>query len=173
MLFNNCFSGLLTRCLKANENSMAASLARLAINIIRMMSVIAVLRQIEQHGVSFNPSADISEENKKDDIIPSREVGITYEDFDACLSMAEPLYLHATHIISFINSIEVKNRNISDRERLLDMMDDKFSRRQWLDIAEEMSVPLNTAVSWLHRLVKSGVVVKGEERGMYIKVSYI
>ena len=41
-----------------------------------------------------------------------------------------------------------------------------------LDIAEEMSVPLNTADSWLRRLIKSGVVVKGEERGMYIK-SYI
>ena len=152
---------------------MAASLARLAINIIRMMSVIAVLRRIEQHGVSFNPSADISAENKKDDIIPSREVEITYEDFEACLSMAEPLYLHATHIGSFIDKIEVKNRNVSDRERLLNEMDDKFSRKQWLDIAEEMSVPLNTADSWLRRLIKSGVVVKGEERGTYTKSSYI
>ena len=138
-----------------------------------MMSVIALLRRIEQHGISFNPSADISPENKKDDIIPSREVEITYEDFDACLSMAEPLYLHATHIISFINSIEVKNRNISDRERLLDMMDDKFSRNQWAETANDMGVPFNTAVSWLQRLVKSGVVVKGEERGMYIKFSNI
>ena len=110
---------------------------------------------------------------KKDDIIPSREVEITNEDFDACLSMAEPLYLHATHIGSFIDKIEVKNRNVSDRERLLNEMDDKFSRKQWLDIAEEMNVPLNTAVTWLHRLVKSGVLVKGEERGTYIKSSYM
>ena len=138
-----------------------------------MVSVIAVLRRIEQHGLSFHPSADIASENKRNDIIPSREVGITYEDFDACLSMAEPLYLHATHIISFINSIEVKNRNISDRERLLDMMDDEFSRSQWAETANDMGVPFNTAVSWLQRLVKSGVVIKGEERGMYIKVSYI
>ena len=86
--------------------------------------------------------------------------------------MAEPLYLHATHIGSFIDKIEVKNRNVSDRERLLNEMDEEFSRKQWLDIAEEMSVPLNTADSWLRRLIKSGVVVKGEERGTYIK-SYI
>ena len=85
---------------------------------------------------------------------------------------AEPLYLHATHIISFINSIEVKNRNVSDRERLLNEMGDEFSRKQWLDVAEDMGVPLNTAATWLNRLVKSGVLVKGEERGMYIK-SYI
>ena len=63
-----------------------------------MVSVIAVLRRIEQHGISFNPSADISPENKRDNIIPSREVGITDEHFEACLSMAELLYLHATHI---------------------------------------------------------------------------
>ena len=56
---------------------------------------------------------------------------------------------------------------------MLNEMDDKFSRKQWLDIAEEMSVPLNTAATWLNRMVKSGVVVKGEERGMYIKSSYI
>ena len=63
-----------------------------------MVSVIAVLRRIEQHGLSFHPSADIASENKRNDIILSREVGITYEDFEACLSMAELLYLHATHI---------------------------------------------------------------------------
>ena len=87
--------------------------------------------------------------------------------------MAEPLYLHATHIGPFIDRVEVKNRNVSDRERLLNVMDEEFSRSQWLDIAEEMSVPLSTADSWLRRLVKSGVVVKVEERGMYIKLSYI
>ena len=58
---------------------------------------------------------------------------------------AEPLYLHATHIISFINSIEVKNRNISDRERLLNEMDDKFSRSQRAETADDMGVLLNTA----------------------------
>ncbi|MDD6977345.1 MAG: hypothetical protein PUI72_03355 [Prevotellaceae bacterium] len=87
--------------------------------------------------------------------------------------MAEPLYLHATHIGSFIDRVEVKNRNVSDRERLLNVMDEEFSRKQWLDIAEEMSVPLSTADSWLRRLIKSGVLVKGEECGTYTKNSYI
>ena len=45
--------------------------------------------------------------------------------------------------------------------------------RPSLDIAEEMSVPLNTADSWVRRLIKAGVVVKGEERGTYTKSSYI
>ena len=46
------------------ENTMAALLARLAINIIRTISIIAVLRRIELCGVS-HPAADISSENKK------------------------------------------------------------------------------------------------------------
>ena len=66
------------------ENTMAALLARLAIKIIRTISIIEVLRQIELCGVS-HPAADISSENKKDGIIPSCEVGITYEDFEACI----------------------------------------------------------------------------------------
>ena len=87
--------------------------------------------------------------------------------------MAEPLYLHATHIGPFIDRVEVKNRYVSDRERLLNEMSDKFSRKQWLDVAEDMGVPLNTAATWLNRMVKSGVVVKGEERCTYTKSSYI
>ena len=172
-LFDDCFRKLFARCLKSNEQCMSASLARLAVNIIRIMSVIAVLRRIEQCGISFAPAADTTSENIKDGIISSCEVCISKDDFEACLSLAEPLYLHATHIISFIEHNEVKNKNISDRERLLDMMDDEFSRSQWLEKVEVMGVPLNTANTWLRRLIKSGVVVKGEKRGTYKKSSYI
>ena len=52
-------------------------------------------------------------------------------------------------------------------------MDDEFSRSQWSETANDMGVPLNTADSWLRRLVKSGVVVKGEERGIYKILLYI
>ena len=172
-LFDDCFRKLFARCMKSNELCMSASLVRLAVNIIRIMSVIAVLRRIEQCGVSFAPAADTTSENIKDGIISSCEVCISNDDFEACLSLAEPLYLHATHIISFIEHNEVKNKNISDRERLLDMMDDEFSRSQWLDKVEVMGVPLNTANTWLRRLIKSGVVVKGEKRGTYKKSFYI
>ena len=172
-LFDDCFRKLFARCMKSNEQCMSASLARLAVNIIRIMSVIAVLRRIEQCGISFAPAADTTSENIKDGIISSCEVSISKDDFEACLSLAEPLYLHATHIISFIEHNEVKNKNISDRERLLDMMDDEFSRSQWLGKVEDMGVPLNTANTWLRRLIKSGVVVKGEKRGTYKKSPYI
>ena len=66
-----------------------------------------------------------------------------FENMPDSLPRHGGLYLHATHIGSFIDRVEVKNRNVSDRERLLNEMSDKFSRKQWLDIAEEMSVPLN------------------------------
>ncbi len=171
--FDNCFEVLFERCLKANENAMAASLARMAINIVRIMSVIAVLRRVELHGVSFTPAAGISAENIKDGIIPAHEVSISDEDFGACLALAEPLYLHATHIISFIDSTEVKNKNISDKERLLGMMDDEFSRSQWLDAADDMSVPCNTADSWLRRMIKKGIVDNTDRAGVYRKSSAI
>lgn len=58
---------------------------------------------------------------------------------------------------------------MSDRERLFDMMQEMFSRSQWADTAEDMNIPLNTADSWLRRLVKKGVIVKSDERGMYVK----
>ena len=53
--------------------------------------------------------------------------------------------MHTIHIGSFIDRVEVKNRNVSDRERLLNEMDDKFSRSQRAETANDMGVPLNTA----------------------------
>lgn len=73
--------------------------------------------------------------------------------------------------LSFIDRSEVKNKNVSDRERLFDMMQKEFSRSQWADAAEDMSVPLSTADSWLKRMVKAGAIVNTEERGKYRKMS--
>ncbi len=58
------------------------------------------------------------EAHLKDGIITRYNMAITDDDFRAVPSLGETLYLHATHILSFMGYTEVKNRGIVDKEML-------------------------------------------------------
>ena len=165
--FDGCFSGLFGRCHASGTDEMAGSLARLGVNVLRMANVVAVLRHLEHHGPRFEPAAHVAAENVKDGAVGARQVGIGDDDFRAVLALAEPLYLHAVHILSFLKRCEVRNRNMSDRDRLLAAVPPVFTRREWTGLAVRMGVPENTALSWLQRLLRSGVIRRLEERGKY------
>ena len=90
---------------------MYSFVARLAVNLCRIMSEVAVLRALESPQPydfktsptsPFTPDKEIPADNRKDDIITRWDVSISQEDFHAVLSLAEPLYCHATHILSFL-----------------------------------------------------------------------
>ena len=165
--FNDCFSTLFEQAQTGCAQEMGSSLIRLAVNVLRIAMVTAALRHIERHGPTFPPAPHVPSENVADGAVSSRQLGISDEDFQAVLSMVEPLYRHATHILSFLQRCEVKSRNMSDQDRLLSAMPAVFSRKEWLDKAAEMGIPKNTALSWLQRLQHQGVIGKLEERGMY------
>lgn len=66
-------------------------MVRLAINLVRFMEVVAMLRALEQPELLL-PAQGINSDNLKDKIIGGRELHITDDDFAALLTMAEPLY---------------------------------------------------------------------------------
>ena len=121
------FSDLFERSSVANGREMYSFVARLAVNLCRIMSEIAVLRALESPQPydfktsptsPFTPDKEIPADNRKDDIITRWDVSISQEDFHAVLSLAEPLYCHATHILSFLPSTEVSHRPNADRDYL-------------------------------------------------------
>ena len=77
---------------------MSSSVIRLAVNACRMMSIVAILRSLEDPSL-VKPDAHISSDNLKDRIIPRWNLVITDDDFHAVLALVEPLYLHATHVL--------------------------------------------------------------------------
>ena len=83
--------------------------------------------------------------------------------------MAEPLYLHATHILSFLPTGEITSRGLSEKDRLLSSMPDEFTTLQWMEAAEHANIPKNTAKTWLRRLCDSGAILHGEHKGIYLK----
>ncbi len=69
----------------------------------------------------YRPTRHLSD-NLKDHIITLWNLSITSDDFHAVLSLAESLYSHAIHILSFLPATEVTSRGNADRDALVQCM---------------------------------------------------
>ena len=171
--FNQLFSNLFVRSGLANGNEMSSSVARLAINICRIMEVVAMLRVLEQGEIASSPHVSpdrgTSPDNLKDRIITLWDLYITPDDFHAVLSLAESLYRHTTHILSFLPKTEVTSRGNADRDALVGSMEEEFTRASFLQKAEAMGIKPETASTWLKRMQKHGLVESVDGKGTYHK----
>lgn len=176
--FNTLFSDLFFRSGLANGNEMSSSIARLAVNTCRIMAEIAMIRALEcDEPYQFKnssihlltPDKEIATDNIKDGIITRWDVTITTEDFKAVLELVTPLYRHATHILSFLPSTEIKHRANADRDALFEAMGNQFTRAQLSEQATIMKIKPNTAFGWLNRLIKKGLFTNANDKGIYTR----
>lgn len=176
--FDALFSRLFSRSSIANGREMYSFVARLAVNLCRIMAEVAVLRALESPqsyqfkvspASSFTPDKEIPTDNINDGIITRWDVTITPEDFKAVLALAEPLYCHATHILSFLPAVEISHRSNADRDFLFEQLGEEFTRAQLLEQAAAMGIKENTALTWLKRLTKSGVFISIDGKGTYAR----
>ena len=176
--FDTVFSGLFERSSVANGREMYSFVARLAVNLCRIMSEVAVLHALESPhpydfktspSSPFTPDKEIPADNCKDGIITRWDVSISQEDFHAVLSLTEALYCHATHILSFLPSTEVSHRCNADRDYLFQKLGNEFTRTQLLEEAVAMGIKENTALTWLKRLTKYGKLVSVDGKGSYAR----
>lgn len=176
--FDTVFSGLFERSSVANGREMYSFVARLAVNLCRIMSEVAVLPALESPhpydfktspSSPFTPDKEIPADNCKDGIITRWDVSISQEDFHAVLSLTEALYCHATHILSFLPSTEVSHRCNADRDYLFQKLGNEFTRTQLLEEAVAMGIKENTALTWLKRLTKYGKLVSVDGKGSYAR----
>lgn len=176
--FDALFSGLFSRSSIANGREMYSFVARLAVNLCRIMAEVAVLRALESPqsyqfkvspASSFTPDKEIPTDNINDGIITRWDVTITPDDFKAVLALAEPLYCHATHILSFLPATEISHRSNADRDFLFEQMGEEFTRTQLLEQAAAMGIKTNTALTWLKRLTKHGVLISVDGKGTYTR----
>jgi len=176
--FNTLFSDLFFRSGLANDNEMSSSIARLAVNTCRIMAEVAMIRALEcDQPYQFKnssihlltPDKEIATDNTKDGIITRWDVTITAEDFKAVLELVTPLYRHATHILSFLPSTEVKHRANADRDALFEAMGNQFTRAQLSEQATIMKIKPNTAFGWLNRLIKKGLFTNADDKGIYTR----
>ena len=169
--FNRLFEGLFREATLFNGYEMNSSVARLGINVCRICTVVALLRVLEGlaplpdrpsgFGASewIRPCADTTRDNLKDGIVTRWDLRMADADFEAVLGLVEPLYAHALHVLSFLPGTMVKRRVLSDCERFFRLLPQEFTRRQMLELAAAQGVKENTALTWLKRMLRHGVVL--------------
>lgn len=190
--FNTHLSQVFCRAGVAHGERMKSTVARIAVNICRIMSVVALLRSLDALLMSgqadknetsgqekatddivralmtcpgLSPSPQTSQENVNDRIISQWDLVISPADFHAVLSLVEPLYRHSCHILSFLPSTEVVQQNVP-KEAFLDLLPSRFTRNQAVKEAARYELPENTLDSLLKRLCDNGQLTK-TGRGEY------
>ena len=180
--FNSCFARIFGHAGLSYGYPMRSSVARIAINICRIASVVAFLRSVEsllipqaildsQFSIlncpGLSPALEIPEENVRDGIVPSLELRINDDDFKAVLSLVEPLYRHSAGILSLLPSDEVpRSRTPTPQEALFAALPLSFNRQQALEEAERNNIPTATLDTCLKRMQERGTLEKNG-RGEY------
>lgn len=180
--FNSCFARIFGHAGLSYGYPMRSSVARIAINICRIASVVAFLRSVESLFIpqaildsqfsilncpGLSPAPEIPEENVRDGIVPSLELRINDDDFKAVLSLVEPLYRHSAGILSLLPSDEVpRSRTPTPQEALFAALPLSFNRQQALEEAERNNIPTATLDTCLKRMQERGTLEKNG-RGEY------
>ena len=147
--------------LRHSRNQMKSAVTRIAINIFRIISIIALLRSLEsllpggersgepQENIvrtllncpGLTPSAHIPQENIADGIVPQFNLSIRTDDFYAVLALVEPLYaMHATFSRSCPQEPHRTMANMTP-ETLFDCLPLRFTRNEAIDKGEQVGVP--------------------------------
>lgn len=161
--FNKLFSALFLHAHTNQNDEMSSSVARMAVNICRIATIVGLLRG------DLTPDAELSADNLKDGIVTRWDIHLSPADFKAVIGLVEPLYIHAAHILSFLPPTEINRRTNADRDSFFNGMPPTFSRAELLEHATETGINANTAQSWLHRLLKHGAVQEMASKGHYRK----
>lgn len=197
--FNDCLSRIFSHAGTAHGNHMRSTVARIAINVCRILCIVAWLRSLEDiiespeyepaepagtadtvkpsDSVSsltrkllscpgLFPGADTPRENVADGMVSSFILTVGKEDFEAVLSLVEPLYRHSCHALTFLPDTDVNQRRASARELFLSSLPIKFTRREAAETARCNGISENTLDTLLKRMSDKGVI-ESVGRGLY------
>jgi hypothetical protein len=168
--------------------AMRSAVARIAINLLRLMNIVAVMRVLDPLLMQTDETAfqasleqlipsllasptlrtmsDASPENVKDGTVSTFEVRITEDDFQAVMALAEPLYRQSVHALSQLPDEQTAVRKPSGIEQFLSSLPIGFSRQEAIDIAQRCGLNEKSCDKYLQRLMAKGTLERGE-RGEY------
>jgi hypothetical protein len=185
---HDCMSRLFYHAGTAHGGSMRGSVVRLAINLTRIMNIVALIRALdpllmmenkemlksklqnitaalsECHGLIADASAH--PENVKDGIISKYVLSINDADFEAVLNLAEPFYRHAEYALMSLPEEPVEVRKVTNKERFLSSLPMSFTRPQAHKLAEKFGLSTKQCDHFIDCLLRKGVVER-LKRGEY------
>lgn len=99
-------------------------------------------------------------------MIPLFRLSVTEADFQAVLSLAEPLYQHACYVLSLLPATETVRQSTLSVDAFFDRLPHRFSRQSVLEEGQRYGIARNTIDSKLKRMTEKGILQK-TQRGEY------
>jgi hypothetical protein len=175
--------------------AMRSAVARMAINLLRIMSVVATVRALDsllttEDEASLSASledvtgtllslpgislpSDIHAENKQDGVVTSFEIHPTEDDFEAVMALAEPFYRHAAHALAQLPEEKREAREPSKQQRFVSALPMRFTRKEALMAAATLDWGEKTCDTYLRRLLDKGVLQRSEQGEYHFTDTYI
>lgn len=187
--FNETHAQLFSHATVTMDGELRSQVARMAINILRLMNIVALVRSLDSwltadtfEGCTLDdilalpgiaPSKRNLQENTSDGIVSSLDLTISDDDFSAVLSLANILYRHASHMLQYVGDAHVEMRKISPLDNLLATLPNEFTRKELVAKATEKNIPESTVDTFLRRATKDGKL-ENPSRSVYrFKSSFV
>ena len=120
----------------------------------------------------LSPSPGTPAENVRDGVVSQFDLIVNDADFHAILSLAEPLYRHSCHVLSFLPAVDAVQQPQARQEAFLDLLPLHFTRPEALQAGGRYGIPQNTIDSLLKRMTEKRQLAKNG-RGEYEFVARI
>ena len=167
--FNDRFTRIFREAGLALGGELDSTVFRQAVNAVRVMSVVAALREMEEHGGAQLEEAGCMVKSPDGEYRHLHYLEISDRDLQTVLHIFEVLYQHSIHILSFLKSSRTERRVLSGWMLVLQAMPREFTRQEWYAECERRDIKKCTADTWLQRVLKKGLIKKAEERAHYEK----
>ena len=185
--FNRRFATLFDRSVRVNDAEMNSYVVRLPIDLLRMLSVVALLRAVEptylhlaKHGEPprqllyepslMEPTDGVNQGHRRRAVASGYVVYASDDDFRQVLAMAEPLFEHALHVLSMLEATEMARRTLSEQDKLFADMGPEFAANELAQTAQDRGLNPSTVRNWVSRWLRKGLIENVGQRGAYRKI---
>jgi hypothetical protein len=137
--FNTFFESLQTKYLNLQPEEYIATIRRLGLIAFRLMMVFSVFRIMEDGDVN---TIRICED----------------EDFNNSVSIVSTLVKHSSKVFNDLPIEPKTQKRLNKKERFLNELSVKFTRQDYLNIADKFSIPHKTAEGYITSFVKANII---------------
>jgi hypothetical protein len=178
--FDRQFSQIFQHASESHSQEGRSAVARIAINVLRMMNIVALLRALdpllmEPDEATFTrqtenllpylrarplvqPMLGASAENQQDGIVSALTVGILPEDYAAVLQLSQVLYRHSTETLLLFPEAKQPQRPMTKKEQLLSMLPLRFTKQEAVRIGACIGFSERIIGTYLQRLTNNGTL---------------
>lgn len=149
--FNEFFAALQTKYISLQPEEYIATVRRLGLIAFRIAMLFTALRIMED--------GDVNKVKECEDA-----------DFNNALAMIEVLIKHSSKVFNDLPVEPKAQKRLNKKERFLEQLAIKFTRQDYLEVADKLKIPHKTAEGYITNFVKTGLVHR-DAHGKYEKPS--